>query len=211
MKTNEYFTYNLNSFENWTNVEDLNQLIFIGKITKAIGVRGHLKVIPLTDFPERFNKLKEIFLFDEMNNKLVLNAKKQINVFKIKDTSIGNNFIKLKLDGYDDINEVSIFYNKLICIDEKKRVKLPKGLYYYYEMIGCDVYEGKLHLGKVIKIDNFGSSDILFISTNKDKEIMIPLLKEFVTKIDIIKKRMDVKLIEGLIDYDEVWFNICES
>ncbi len=185
-------------------MDDLNQLIFIGKITKAIGVKGHLKVIPLTDFPDRFLKLKEVFLFDELNNKLVTDLKTQKNLFKIKDTTLGSNFVKLKIDGYDDINDVNTFFNKLICIDEKKRVKLPKGLYYYYEMIGCEVYEKELFLGKVVKIDNFGSSDILFILTNKGNEIMIPLLKEFVTKTDIIKKRIDVKLIEGLIDYDEV-------
>lgn len=185
-------------------MEDLNQLIFIGKITKSIGVKGHLKVIPLTDFPDRFLKLKEVYLFDELKDKLVTDTKTQKLLFRLKDTTLGSNFIKLKLDGYNDINEVDIFYNKLICIDEKKRVKLPKGLYYYYEMIGCDVYEGEIYLGKVVKIDNFGSSDILFIMTNKGNEIMIPLLKEFVIKIDIIKKRIDVKLIEGLIDYDEI-------
>ena len=39
-------------------------------------------------------------------NKLVTNLKTQKNLFKIKDTTLGSNFVKLKLDGYDDINDV---------------------------------------------------------------------------------------------------------
>ncbi len=185
-------------------MDDLNQLIFIGKITKPVGVKGLLKVIPLTDFPERFLKLKDVFIFNESLNKLVINSKTDKKLFKIKDVSLFSNYIKLKLDGYDDINEISNYINKLICIDEKKKVKLPKGLYYYYEIIGCIVHEGENILGEVIRIDNFGSSDILFVKTSKGNEVMIPLLKEFVKKIDVIKKRIDVALIEGLIDYNAV-------
>lgn len=183
---------------------DLNQLIFIGKITKPVGVKGLLKVIPLTDFPDRFLKLKEVFIFDERANKLIINHKTGKDLFKLKDVTLFNNFIKLKLDGYDDINEIGDYLNKLICIDEKKKVKLPKGLYYYYEMLGCKVFEKEREIGEVIKIDNYGSSDILFVKTGKGNEVMIPLLKEFVSKIDVIKKIIDVKLIDGLIDYDSV-------
>lgn len=185
-------------------MDDLNQLIFIGKITKPVGVKGLLKVIPLTDFPERFLKLKEVYIFNETLNKLIINPKTENDLFRIKDVSLFSNFIKLKLDGYDDINEISSYINMLVCIDEKKKVKLPKGLYYYYDMLGCIVYEGDNIIGEVIRIDNFGSSDILFVKTPKGNEVMIPLLKEFVTKIDVIKKKIDVALIEGLIDYDAV-------
>lgn len=185
-------------------MDDINQLIFIGKITKPVGVKGLLKVIPLTDFPERFLKLKEVYVFSESQNKLIVNPKTGKDIFKIKDVSLFSNFIKLKLDGYDDINEISSYINKLICIDEKKKVKLPKGLYYYYEMLGCIVSEGEKIIGEVIRIDNFGSSDILFVKTPKGNEVMVPLIKEFVTKIDVVNKKIDVTLIEGLIDYDAV-------
>ena len=185
-------------------MDDLNKLIFIGKLTKPVGVKGLIKVIPLTDFPERFLKLKEVFLFDESSKKLIINLKTEKSLFRIKDVSLFSNYIKLKLDGYDDINEIGKFINKLICIDEKKKVKLPKGFYYYFDMLGCRVYEDELEIGEVIKIDNFGSSDILFVRTGKGNEVMIPLLKEFVSKIDIVKKRIEVKLIDGLIDYDAV-------
>ena len=185
-------------------MDDLNQLIFIGKITKPVGVKGLLKVIPLTDFPERFLKLREVYIFNESLNKLIINPKTEKDLFRINDVSLFSNFIKLKLDGYDDINEISSYINMLICIDEKKKVKLPKGLYYYYDMLGCIVYEGESIIGEVIRIDNFGSSDILFVKTAKGNEVMIPLLKEFVTKIDVVNKKIDVALIEGLIDYDAV-------
>lgn len=185
-------------------MNDLNQLIFIGKITKPVGFKGHLKVIPLTDFPERFKKLKEVFLFDELKNSLVQNKITLDSSFRIKEVSLISNFIKLKLEGLDDVKDAGAYINKLICIDENKKVKLPKGLYYYYEMTGCSVQEKDKKIGEVVRIDNYGSSDILFVKTGKGNEVMIPLLKEFVKKIDVVNKKIEVKLIERLIDYDEV-------
>jgi 16S rRNA processing protein RimM len=185
-------------------VDDLEQFIFIGKITKTVGIKGAVKVIPLTDFPERFLKLKEVQLFDEKKKKFVVNENTKEAGFSIFDVQLFNGFIRISIKGFDSIEKVTPLLNTLICIDEKKRVKLPKGLHYYYEMIGCEVYESKNLLGTVTKIDNFGCSDILFVNSIKGKEIMIPLLKEFVTKIDVKNKKIDVKLIEGLIEDDTV-------
>jgi 16S rRNA processing protein RimM len=184
-------------------VSDLDQFIFIGKITKTIGIKGAVKVILLTDFPERFLKLKEIQLFDDKKNKLVVNEITKESSFGVFDVQLFISFVRLSIRGYESIEKVTPLLNLLICIDEKKRMKLPKGLHYYYEMVGCDVYEADNLLGTVTKIDNFGCSDILFIKTPKGKEIMIPLLKEFVTKIDVKSKKIDVKLIEGLIETDD--------
>ncbi len=185
-------------------VNDLEQFIFIGKITKTIGIKGAVKVILLTDFPERFLKLKEVQLFDENTNELLINVNTKDNVFGIFDVQLFNSFVRISIKGYESIETVTPLLSSLICIDEKKRVKLPKGQHYYYEMIGCEVYESDKLLGTVTKIDNFGCSDILFIKSVKGNELMIPLLKEFIIKIDIKNKKIDVKLLEGLIDDDEV-------
>jgi 16S rRNA processing protein RimM len=185
-------------------VNDLEQFIFIGKITKTIGLKGAVKVILLTDFPERFLKLKEVQLFDERKNELLINENTKDNSFGIYDVQLYNSFVRISIKGFESIEKATSLLNTLICIDEKKRVKLPKGQYYYYEMIECEVFESEKLLGKVTKIDNFGCSDILFINSTKGSEIMIPLLKEFVTKIDVKNKKIDVKLIEGLIEDDEV-------
>lgn len=184
-------------------MNDLDQFIFIGKITKTIGIKGAVKVILLTDFPERFLKLKEIQLFDEKKNKLVVNDITKENSFGVFDVQLFNSFVRLSIRGYESIEKVTPLLNYLICIDEKKRMKLPKGLHYYYEMIGCEVFEAEKFLGTVTRIDNFGCSDILFIKSTKGKEIMIPLLKEFVTKIDVKTKKIEVKLLEGLIEEDD--------
>jgi len=184
-------------------VDDLEQFIFIGKITKTIGVKGAVKIILLTDFPERFLKLKEVQLFDEKSNNLLINENTNDTNFGIFDVQLYNSFVRISIKGFDSIEKVSSLLNTLICIDEKKRVKLPKGVYYYYEMIGCEVFDSDRLLGTVTKIDNYGCSDILFVNSVKGKELMVPLLKEFITKIDVKNKKIDVKLIEGLID-DEV-------
>jgi len=40
--------------------------IVIGRIGAPHGVRGDLRIIPLTDFPERFAQMREVMAGDEL-------------------------------------------------------------------------------------------------------------------------------------------------
>lgn len=86
-------------------------------------------------------------------------------------------------------------------IDEKDRVKISEGSYYFYDLIGCEVFDKDKLIGKVKSVVNYGSGDLFNISAG-GKEILIPFRKEFINKIDTDKKRIDATLIEGFIDQE---------
>ena len=167
-------------------------------IVKPIGIKGNLKVIYLTDFPERFNKLEKILLFDEKKGEFQSNDFQEGYYFRISDRKLFNNYLNIRFEGYDEINKSKNLVNLIVMVDEKERVKLEDG-HYFYELIGLDVYDKGEFIGKVDKMSNYGSGD-LFSITNKGKEILIPYKNEFVKNIDVAKKRIDVDLIEGFIE-----------
>ncbi len=177
---------------------DHKNFIAIGKIVKPIGIKGNLKVIYLTDFPERFNKLEKILLFDENKGEFYTNNFRDGYDFVISEYKLFDKFVNIKFKEYDDINKSKELVNAILMIDEKDRVELSEG-HYFYELIGLDVYDKDEYIGQVNKIRNYGSGD-LFSIVIKGKEILIPYKKEFVKNIDTAKRRIDLDLIEGFIE-----------
>ena len=178
---------------------DPNKFIAIGKIVKPIGIKGNLKVIYLTDFPDRFNDLEKVFLFDEIKNSFYSDKGSSGFEFVISEQKSFDKYLNIKFEGYDSINEINEFINLIIMIDEKDRVKIDKGSFYFYELVGSEFYDKGILIGKVKSVVNYGSGDLFNIDTD-GREILIPFLKEFIVNIDIKKKRIDADLIDGFIN-----------
>lgn len=173
--------------------------ICIGKTSGCSGIKGLLKVTPFTEYPERFLKLKRVYLFDERKSLFALNPKDEFE-FKIEKCEVTHSHITLKLEGINSKEEAAEFVNYEILIPEDERLSLPKGKYFHYEIIGFEVYNRNDFLGRLEKIDNYGSHDLLNVKNTDGKEILIPYRDEFVKKIDADKKRIDVELIEGFLE-----------
>ena len=178
---------------------EYNNFIAIGKIAKTIGIKGNLKIIPLTDFPDRFYKIKKLYLYDEVKKSFFVNPNYGGKDFLITDCKVFDKYVNLKLDNYNSIESSRELVNLIIMIDEKHRVKLDEGSFYFYELIDAEVYDRSEYIGRVLSVLNYGSGD-LFNIKYKDKEILIPFNKEFVKKIDMEAKRVDVELIDGFLD-----------
>ncbi len=178
------------------NYEDF---ITIGRVGACLGIKGILKITPVTDYPERFLKLKRVFLFDGRKSLFALNPKDEFE-FKIEKCDVTTTQITMKFEGINSREEAGEFVNFEILIPEDERLSLPKGKYFHYEITDFEVYNGNELLGKIVKVDNYGSDDLLNIKSAEGKEILIPYRDEFVKKIDAEKKRIDVELIEGFIE-----------
>lgn len=178
---------------------ELKDLIAIGKIVKTIGIKGNLKIIPLTDFPDRFYSTRRFFLFNEKDNQFQINEILGGYDFAFSECKVFDKYINVKIDNYDSIERSKGIINFILMVDEKERVKLEDGSYYFYDLIDSVVYDKDVLIGNVISILNYGSGD-LFNVKYADKEVLIPFNKEFVKNIDVKNKRIDVKLIEGFLD-----------
>ena len=160
----------------------------IGKIVNTQGLKGELRIIPLTDDINRFNNLKYVLIDDEKLIRADIEYAKQ-----------HKNFVLLKFKGIDDINDAEKYKNYYILVERENAIKLPEGSYFIGDIIGLDVYEtNDNYLGKLTDIITTGSNDV-YVVKNGDSEVLIPALKTVVKKMGIDDGKMVVELPEGLI------------
>ena len=95
-----------------------------------------------------------------------------------------SNNILVKINDINSINEVKEFVNKEISVPREDFPETNDSSIYWNDLIGCSVKDlNEKDLGKVMKIENHGASDILFIKEYTE-EIIIPIEDNFFKKFD---------------------------
>ena len=169
-----------------------NEFIFIGTLGKTVGMDGLISVIPLTSFPERFQKLKSVFLTKERK------TPHNLDVEKTTYTS-NESRVNMKLRGIDSIEAAEKLRGYRITIPRSERFELPEDNFYIDQLIGCGVYdENDRLLGNIKDVMDMSANDIYLVDY-EGKDLLIPAISEFVKSIDIKNKRIEVHLIDGML------------
>lgn len=164
------------------------EYIQVGKIVNTHGIRGDVKVLPLTDDTKRFEELKSVFIGDD---------KLKLEISKVGYAK-GNVILKFK--NYDNINDVEKFKNTTVWIDEKDKVKLPQYSYFIHDIVGLEVYlSDGTHLGKVKDVLQPGANDV-YIVKGEGKEYLIPAIKDVVKEVNIDENKIIIEPLEGLLE-----------
>lgn len=163
----------------------------IGKILNAHGVRGELKVEPLTDDPARYTVLKQVYIEDR---------KKQYTLYDVESVRFHKEQVLVKLKGIDDMDAAKAVKHQHLAINKSDRMPLEDGAYYIDDLIGLDVYEGERKLGILKEVLQPGANDVYVVDSPIYPELLIPALKTVILKVDLEAGRMDVALPKGLVD-----------
>lgn len=160
--------------------------LVIGLITTTFGRKGEVKVRPDTDFPERFDDLKEVYVAgDNIPGRLV----------RIEKVWHHKGAVIVKFEGVDDMNAAETYRGAEVRVPETMIAPLGEDEYYIHDLIGMDVVttEGE-DLGKLKEVLRSPANDVYITD-----RAMIPAVKEFVVSIDLEAKKMVVKAVEGLV------------
>ncbi|MBF8982165.1 16S rRNA processing protein RimM [Lutibacter sp. B2] len=170
----------------------MKDLLKVGQIVNTQGIRGEVRVYLLSDYKERFEELEWVYMDGNIEEK-----------FYIEKVRYKNNLVILKIKGIDDCNTAELYRNKYLTIDRADARILPEDTYLIVDLIGLDVYsvEGEL-IGKLKNVIQGTANDLYEITSEKNptKTILIPVVEEFIKKVDIEEGKIIVKLIEGLIE-----------
>ncbi len=164
--------------------------IIVGKITNTHGIRGEVKVYPLTDDIKRFDILENAYIGDE---------KIQVQIDGVK---YHKNLVILKFKEYSDINEIKDFKDCFIYVDEQGKIKLPKDHFFIHEILDSEIFDIDMNLiGILIDVIQGPGNDVYLVKDSENgKEYLIPAVKEFVKKIDIEEKKIYIDPIEGMLE-----------
>ncbi|HZK33428.1 MAG TPA: ribosome maturation factor RimM [Tissierellaceae bacterium] len=162
----------------------------VGKIINTHGIKGEIKVFPLTNDIKRFDFLDYAYIGEE-----------KILVY-LEKVKYHKNLAILKFKGYVDINDVEMFKDDFIYVDEQEKIVLPENHFFIYELINSQVFDKEMNLiGLLIDVIQGSSNDVYVIKDKENKkEYLIPGVKEFVKKIDVKNKEIIIDPIEGMIE-----------
>lgn len=168
----------------------MNDLLQVGVITSPHGLRGEIKVFPITDDVQQFKKLKEV----------ILDTGKEQITLEISGVKFFKKFVILKFKGIDDINDVERYRQKALLIKREQAIAPKKDEYFIADLIGVRLFtEDGTELGTLIDVMQTGANDVYIIDTLEHGEVLIPAIKDCISHVDIANKRMEVHLLDGLI------------
>ena len=168
----------------------MEDFLRIGVVTTAHGVKGELKVFPTTDDMNRFKKLKSLYV----------EKKNERKEFKISGVKFFKQFVLLKLEGIDTMDDALLYKDADLLVDRKHAVRLEKDEYFITDLIGLDVFdENNIKIGILKEVYPTGANDVYEIETSVDKTFLLPAIKDCILDVDIKNKKMTVHILEGLI------------
>jgi len=166
-------------------------MYLIGYILKPQGVKGEVKVDPVTQDPDRFKQLKKVYIQFRDN----------LQTYSIQHVRVANRFVYLKFSEINSREDAEFLRDAEILIDKSNLIQPSQDEYFIHDLIGCRVISEKGTLiGIVTEVVQMSSNDIYVINNKEGNEILIPAIKDVVRQVDISQKLIIIKLLEGLLD-----------
>ncbi|MBK7866059.1 MAG: 16S rRNA processing protein RimM [Ignavibacteriales bacterium] len=137
--------------------------ILVARIQAIYGKAGFLRLQSFSDFPDRFFKLKTVFVE-------FYGSFKQLKVEKVK---YDGDTILLKFEKFEDEKGLEMLVGKDIYIEEKDAVKLPDNTYFVHDLIESSVFLNEKFLGVIKDVMLLPANDV-YVVENEGKETLIP-------------------------------------
>ena len=166
-------------------------MLRVGVITSPHGIKGEVKVFPTTDDAKRFKELK----------KVILDTGKEYIPMEIEHVKFFKNMVILKFRGYDNINEIEKYKSRDLLITRDQAVDLEPDEYFITDLIGLTVVSDQgVELGTLKDVLETGANDVYVVAMKDGKELMLPAIGDCILNVDLEQGRMEVHVLEGLMD-----------
>lgn len=164
---------------------------YLGKIAKKFSFKGEVLIYLDTDEPELYEDMESVFV--EFNKNLVPFFIENSNLHK-------GDFLRVKFEDVDDEAEADSIMGCEIYLPLNMLPKLEGNKFYFHEVIGFEIEDQRLGVfGKIVSI-NDTSAQPLFEVINGNVEILVPMIDQFLVKIDRENKKVIMDLPEGLVE-----------
>lgn len=164
--------------------------INVGKILKPQGIRGELKILPLTDDVTRFRSVK--YLIVKGQAKPVLSLR------------ITGEYVYCVLEGVDDRNKAELLRDEYVAVKREDAVKLEDGRHFIVDLIGCEILAGEEKIGVLDDVQQYTKTDVYVVKTKKGVA-MFPVVDDVIlcTDTDHKKITVDPKRLSEIIVYED--------
>lgn len=166
----------------------------IGKIVALFGLRGEFKVKSLSDIPDRFANLESVYVGPEHRRYTI----EGVRPYK-------GDMLLLKLRGIADATAAEPLHSQDLCIPLDQLAELPPDSYYQHDILGLQVLtlEDRA-VGIIVDIIATGGNDVYVVKGPDGQQFLIPAVKAIIKQVDLIRRKMYIDPIKGLIDDEAI-------
>lgn len=156
----------------------------MGRVGGPWGLRGDVKVQPLTDFPERFQPGAPLWARGRR--------------CEVRRSRWSRGFVYLSLAGVDSRSAAEELRGALLEVPEADLMPLAEGEYYRFQIIGLQVQtpDGTV-LGRVAEILSTPGNDV-YVVRGGPRELLLPAIEDVVKEVDLEAGRLVVEPLQEL-------------
>lgn len=167
----------------------MEKTIVIGKVLKPQGIKGEVKVLPLTSDPQRFCAVKDVQCGQQ--------------TLTVDRCQVRGEYVYLSFCGMEDRNAVESLRNKELSVPREQAVTLPKDAWFIVDLVGCQVVdEAGTFFGEVTDVLQNGGADVYVLDGGK---CLFPALKKLLSIVDVDHKRIVVnrKVFDEVVVHED--------
>lgn len=188
--------------------------VWLARIRKAQGRKGEVLAEVLTDFPEKFAERKRVWLLPDEGGSVPAGPKGVAGAGEPREMELVSHWmhkagqtgdVVLHFAGVNSISEAEAQRGLIVAIPREERTALGEDEVYVGDLIGCALVDvagdaGRL-IGEIEDVDrDAGPVALLVVKGVGGEEILVPFAKDYLRRIDVDAKRVEMALPEGLVD-----------
>ena len=192
--------------------------VWLARIRRPQGRRGEVFAEILTDFPEKFGERRKLWLLDEAERTSHPSGARvghprlldPADPFPAQSVELNHHWLHkggvvLHFDGVDSISDAEKLAGKIVAIPREERAALGEDEVYIADLAGCllvDVAnpDAPVTVGEIEDVERDAGPVAILMVRGAAGEVLVPFAKEYLRKIDVEHKRVEMVLPEGLVD-----------
>ena len=174
----------------------MNEFVTLARVVKTQGRHGEVAVEVHSDVPDRLHAGLRVFALAENAERFEL---------KIADAWPHKDLVVLKFAGVDSISDAEPLVGSELQVPLSERAKLEPGAAFVSDLVGCTLFDRGRQVGVVNDV-RFGAGEAPLLIVGQrvqgegKSELEIPYAQEFLVRVDLEHKRIEMYLPEGLLE-----------
>ena len=169
----------------------MEDLLRVGVISSAHGIKGEVNVFPTTDEPEMFAQWETLQMIDKKQNRLM----------HVSGAKYFKNMVILSFEEITDRNQAELLRQAELYITREQGAPCGENENFITDLIGlCVEDENGVELGKCTEVYQTGANDVYEIELLDGRKVLFPAIPSCILNVDLEKGMMTVHVMAGLID-----------
>jgi len=164
---------------------------YLGKVVKKYSFRGEVVIKLDTDEPELYRKPDVVYL----------EVKKKLVPFTVQKSLLQKgDQLRVLFEGVDSEEAAIAILKCDVYLPLDQLPVLTGNKFYYHEVIGFQVEDVNYgHVGEITGV-NDSTAQALFEIKNGERQVLIPMIDDFIKEVNRAEKKIVVEAPEGLIE-----------